>query len=251
MPIHDWSRVDAGIFHDFHVGWIGALRSALNQGVLPDAYYALIEPYAGKVEPDILTLHSRFAGQWPEPPISGDPLAGSTAVLDGPPEVDVIQQAEDAHYLLKQSSLVIREVLGDRVVALLEIVSHGNKSGEFACERLVDKVVNAMMSGIHVLVIDLQPPGTWDPRGIHDAIWRAIGQGGFEPPAGKPLTLASYTGSPDLTCYVKSAGIGDRFVALPLFLDAEHYVGLPLEQTYSDAFAGVPAVWRARIKGVN
>ena len=24
MPIHDWTRVDAGIFHHFHQRWIGA-----------------------------------------------------------------------------------------------------------------------------------------------------------------------------------------------------------------------------------
>jgi hypothetical protein len=22
MPIHDWTRVDAGIFHDFHQSWV-------------------------------------------------------------------------------------------------------------------------------------------------------------------------------------------------------------------------------------
>jgi hypothetical protein len=248
MPIHDWSRVDAGLFHDFHQSWISQLRSALNQGILPGSYYALIEQYTGSIEPDILTLHSRF-GTWPTPPLSGDPLAGVTTLLDSPPEVDVIQQAEDAHYLLKQSSLIVREVRGDRVIALIEVVSNGNKSGEFALERFVHKVATAIMSGIHVVVIDLQPPGTWDPRGIHDAIWRAVGQAGFEPPPNRPLTLASYTGSPDLTCYVKSAGVGDRLVSMPLFLDAAHYVKLPLEQTYSEAYAGVPAVWRARIEG--
>jgi hypothetical protein len=41
MPVHDWTRVDAGIFHDFHLGWIGELRGALNGGLLPEGYYAL------------------------------------------------------------------------------------------------------------------------------------------------------------------------------------------------------------------
>ncbi|MGH7193944.1 MAG: hypothetical protein ACREJM_10485 [Candidatus Saccharimonadales bacterium] len=35
MPIHDWTRVEAGIFHHFHVEWMGALARALNQGLLP------------------------------------------------------------------------------------------------------------------------------------------------------------------------------------------------------------------------
>ena len=37
MPIHDWTRVDAGIFHDFHSAWIAGFRSSLNQEVLPEA----------------------------------------------------------------------------------------------------------------------------------------------------------------------------------------------------------------------
>lgn len=30
MPVHDWTRVEAGIFHDFHTAWIPELRRALN-----------------------------------------------------------------------------------------------------------------------------------------------------------------------------------------------------------------------------
>jgi hypothetical protein len=30
MPVHDWTRVDAGIFHDFHNAWITELRNVLN-----------------------------------------------------------------------------------------------------------------------------------------------------------------------------------------------------------------------------
>ncbi len=28
MPIHDWTRVDAGLFHDFHQSWSIALRTS-------------------------------------------------------------------------------------------------------------------------------------------------------------------------------------------------------------------------------
>lgn len=40
MPIHDWSRVDAGIVHDFHRGWIHELRARLNEHLLPEPFYA-------------------------------------------------------------------------------------------------------------------------------------------------------------------------------------------------------------------
>src|SRR5690606_1979521 len=40
MPMHDWTRVAAGIYHDFHHEWISAIKQALN-AVLPGTYYAL------------------------------------------------------------------------------------------------------------------------------------------------------------------------------------------------------------------
>ncbi len=43
MPVHDWTRVEAGVFHDFHNAWISELRGALNEGLLPTGYYAMSE----------------------------------------------------------------------------------------------------------------------------------------------------------------------------------------------------------------
>jgi hypothetical protein len=50
MPIHDWTRVEAGIFHDFHHGWIEEIKRTLNAGLLPDDYYALAEQHASRFE---------------------------------------------------------------------------------------------------------------------------------------------------------------------------------------------------------
>ena len=56
MPIHDWTRVDAGIFHAFHQQWIISLSNALNSGLLPEDFYALPEQFAAGFGPDVLTL---------------------------------------------------------------------------------------------------------------------------------------------------------------------------------------------------
>src|SRR5438874_2456069 len=64
MPLHDWKRVTAGTFHDFHLAWIAELRRALNGGLLPQGYYALAEQVAGDIIPDVLTL--QLAGSAPE-----------------------------------------------------------------------------------------------------------------------------------------------------------------------------------------
>ena len=62
MSIHDWTRVDAGIFHEFHGDWIFTVKNALNQGVLPPDYYALGEQVAGGLHPDVLTLERTSGG---------------------------------------------------------------------------------------------------------------------------------------------------------------------------------------------
>jgi hypothetical protein len=61
MPIHDWTRVDAGIFHHFHQRWIGVITDVLNQRLLPREYYALAEQQGSGFEPDVLTLKASEA----------------------------------------------------------------------------------------------------------------------------------------------------------------------------------------------
>jgi hypothetical protein len=59
MPAHEWSRVTHGDFHDFHSAWITHLKESLNNGLLPEGYYAQSEPHAGRTIADILTLSTR------------------------------------------------------------------------------------------------------------------------------------------------------------------------------------------------
>src|SRR5690242_2652111 len=85
MPVHDWTRVEAGIFHDFHTTWVTEIRSALNEGVLPEGYYALAEQHAGLGITDVLTLHASPAPTERRPPLL--PATGGTAVSEAPPTV--------------------------------------------------------------------------------------------------------------------------------------------------------------------
>ena len=63
MAIHDWNRVPAWIYHDFHRGWTVEIRRALNRGLLPAGYYAMVERRAGRPDPE--TIASRLSR--PEP----------------------------------------------------------------------------------------------------------------------------------------------------------------------------------------
>jgi hypothetical protein len=63
MPIRDWTRVDAGIFHHFRQRWIGVVTDVLNQRLLPMEYYALAEQQGAGFKPDVLTLNAREAAE--------------------------------------------------------------------------------------------------------------------------------------------------------------------------------------------
>src|SRR3954470_7844541 len=81
MPIHDWTRVDAGTFHAFHTLWIGEIMKALNAGLLPPGYYALAEQVATRMQTDVLTLRS------PSPMPSGAESSNGVTVVEAPPHV--------------------------------------------------------------------------------------------------------------------------------------------------------------------
>lgn len=117
MPIHDWTRVDAGVFHDFHLCWIASIRRVLNGGVLPPDYYAMAEQHAGKSIPDVLTLRSVGPGGLPEAP---EPTGG--AAVSAPARTRFHERTTVPH-ARRTRSVAVRHVTGDRVVAMVEIVS--------------------------------------------------------------------------------------------------------------------------------
>lgn len=245
MPIHDWTRVTAGTWHAFHLSWIAEIQLALNGGLLPSDYYAQAEQIAGPYGPDVLTLQSNdFPAVSTNGSVGGTASTGGIAVATAPPAARHMAEAEMNDYVLKRRTLVIRHASGDRIVALLEIVSPGNKSARHAIRSFVEKAVEAIYRGFHLLVIDLFPPTPRDPHGIHAAIWGEFSDQPLELPAAEPLTLAAYSSGPLKRAYVEPTAVGRSLLEMPLFLDPETYINVPLEATYMGAFRGVPRKWQ-------
>lgn len=251
MPIHDWTQVPAGIFHDFHLSWLDELKGTLNNGVLPSDHYALAEQIAGDFGPDVLTL--QMLGSERKNGTNGEPRAatspnGIRTVAIAPPKARTVAQTEMEEYALKKKTLVVRHSSGDRVVALIEVVSPGNKSSRHTLRTFVDKAASILARGYHLLVLDLHPPGARDPEGIHGAIWSEIADDSYHHPKDKPLTLASYSAGTTKTAYVEPVAVGDILPDRPLFLESESYVSVPLETTYLAAWNRVPRRWRDELE---
>src|SRR5205807_7426558 len=99
MPVHDWSAVDANLFHHFHQAWTIAICNALNGGLLPKGCSALVEPHAPEAGPDVLALQTSWRTR-------------------------------------RGNRIAIRQPLG-RVVCVIELVSPGNKSSRSALRSFV------------------------------------------------------------------------------------------------------------------
>lgn len=253
MPVHDWTRVDAGIFHHFHQQWIMAIANVLNERLLPRDYYALAEQQGVGFEPDVLTLTS---GSTPKDEDServwqsSERNGGSrhAAVLTAEPAVALTAETDLDFYRRKQNVATVRHVSGDHLVAVVEIVSKGNKSGRKAFEDFVRKAAEFLQRQVHLLVVDIQPPTARDPQGIHGALWDEIAGESYARPADKPLTLAAYESGPAIRAFVQPVAVGDALIDMPLYLAPRQHVAVPLEETYQVAFRAVPSRWQAVIE---
>lgn len=251
MPIHDWSRVDAGIFHHFHQQWVATVSNVLNQRLLPAEYYALVEQQGAGFQPDVLTLKADGppAGDGNVPPpvatAGGDNGSHQRAVLTAEPRVRVTAETDLEFYRRKQSVATVRHVSGDDLVAVVEVVSRGNKSGRKPFDDFVRKAAEFLERQVHLLIVDLQPPTVRDAQGIHGALWEELTGVPYVRPGDKPLTLAAYESGAGIRAFVEPVAVGDTLVDMPLYLAPRRYVAVPLEETYRMAFDSVPARWRA------
>lgn len=240
MPMHDWTRVRSGIYHDFHQVWTIEIRNRLNGGVLPAGYIAMADQRVSGPEPDVVALKLR------------DPrnAEGGLAVADAPPRMRMASRVdpEAARYAIRANRIAIHQGLG-RVVAMIEVVSPGNKQSAGTVASFVTKAVDFLSNGIHFLMIDPFPPGPRDPGGLARAIWDQLTGAAFEVQLPvQPLTVASFDAGDPLTAYVETLAIGDPLPETPLFLEPGWYVNLPLEATYLASWQLTPAPIRELVE---
>ncbi|MEJ7592532.1 MAG: DUF4058 family protein [Planctomycetaceae bacterium] len=250
MPVHDWTRVIAGTFHDFHHEWITTIKHTLNSGLLPSEYYAMAEQITGGLGPDVVALgntESLSADDDDAGEGMGTPGDGGLAIAM--PRTRFTARAEVDIYAEKRSRVVIRHRSGDDVAAVIEIVSPGNKSTRYALRSFVEKALELLRAGIHLLIIDVIPAGSRDPQGIHGAIWENIDEEDqpFSLPPGEPLTMVAYTGGLERQAFIEPVAVGKPLPDMPLFLRPPRHVMVPLEATYQAALAGVPERWRREL----
>jgi hypothetical protein len=217
MPLHDWTRVDDGLFHQQQLGWAVHLSDWLNHHLEPTRYYAPLE--------------------------NGHRLRGKHD------PVEIVRASPVAEcYFRKRQAIGIRRVSDGEYAALVEIVSPGVKSSADRFSRFIRKVSAALSREIHVLLIDPFPPTARDPQGLHSAIWSCVTKQPFTLPKDEPLTLASYVVGKEMMSFVEPIAVGDVLPDMPLFLTPDVYVNVPLESTYQAAWQGFPKPLRGLLE---
>jgi hypothetical protein len=239
MPVHDWKRVPAGIFHDFHHEWISSIKHAINH-VLPPDYYALAEQHTTGPNiygPDVRALKTK----------ARNTTAGNVATLTprAKPKTSIMMRSDEEFYREKKKNVVIRHVSGDQIIAIVEIVSQGNKTSPHNLDLFLQKASALLAKDIHLLIVDVMPPTKHDPHGIHAALWEAMYDVASAMNPAKPLTAAAYECTEyGPTAYVEPFAVGDKLPNMPVFLETEYYVDVDLKKTYAEAFAATPKRWQ-------
>jgi hypothetical protein len=238
MPLHDWTRVPAGLFHHFHQDWSIEIARTLNRGRLPRGFSALVEQRAGPRESDVLTIETHSSSE-------GDDVGG--VAMEGRPRTSIVRRTTSSLYAGRANRILVRHHLG-RIVAVIEIISPGNKDSRHSVREFVDKTLEFLLNGIHVLIIDLFPPTARDPHGIHKAIWDELVEEAFSFPPGKDRILVSYETGLERTAYVEPVAPGDVIPDMPLFLTNDVHVLLPLEATYQETWRSSPEELRLAVE---
>lgn len=240
MAMHDWKRVEAGIYHHFHHEWISAIAGVLNNGLLPSDLYALAEQQTAGFGPDVLTLQDKNWGS--------DPVSGASTMTRASPKTRHHAKTPAEFHRRRKSSIGVRHVSNDRVVAIVEIITPGNKSSNSAFRSFLKKAWELLEHRVHLLLIDPFPPGRRDPNGTHAAIWEAVTDDPFQLPSEQPLTMVAYECADETHAYIETIAVGEPLPDMPLFLEPGGHIMLPLESTYDAAWKLVPARWRRVIE---
>lgn len=240
MPIHDWTTVPAGLFHHFHQQWTIEIAQTLNRGRLPKGLSALVEQRAGAKEPDVLAIES-----WANSRRELHDNAGGLLTLERP-QAAIVYRSTNEIYATRANRIAVKHYLG-RTVAVIEVLSPGNKDSRAAVRDFIEKAIDFLRLGVHFLLVDLFPPTTRDPLGMHKAIWDEISDEDFVFPPGRDRLLASYEAGREKGAYVEPIGIGDAMPDMALFVAEGMHVKVPLEATYQSAWEACPEAMREAV----
>ncbi len=217
-------------WESFHASWANEIMAALNEGGLPEGYFAETQVHFGsRVEVDVATLHERQAG-----PSSG-PNGGvaveswaTTQVLTMPAvfpdeiEVQVIQSSG-----------------GPTLVGAIELISPRNKDRPEARRAFAAKCLAYLQTGVGLSIVDIV---TERHANLHDEMIQLCNQdASFRFPSSPPLYSVAYrplrteADGDQIEIRPILLRLGETLPTMPLALRGGPTVAVELEATYTRA----------------
>lgn len=239
MPLHDWGSVPDNVFHNFHLGWLWNLAGALNASVLPPGYVARTEEYLGPYQADVLALETgtRLEG----PPERGHP---------GPVLLPTVTIEPPRFTPRKEHRVAVFSARDERRVAVIELVSPGNKDSQKRADWFQRKLVEYLEGGLHLTLLDLLAPTNVVREGFAIGLVRALGSSEPLPHAGRCATsFECEVEPPRVRVYAIELQVGHPLPSAPLFLEPGVHVLVSLEATYEETVSRLPAPDRASLAG--
>jgi len=241
VPLHDWSLAPDNVFHNFHLTWLAHLAASLNRDVLPEGYLARTEEWLGPFQADVLALEveGRPSPDAGRPRETRQPSPQPTATI-APPHFE----------RRRERSVAVFSARDERRVAVIEVVSRGNKDSDRRARSFEEKLIECLSSGLHLLLVDLHPP-TRPAPGFAAGVARELRTGDVPevPSEGRCVTSFEVRPDPEVRVYHQSLALGAPLPEAPLFLEPGASVTVELESAYEAAFAWLPGPDRALLGG--
>lgn len=228
MPLLDHFNPPLNRTHpwrSFHGAWAASMARLLNQGVLPEGYYAVpLVERDGPIEIDVATLRYPDATPVPRataPQAWSPPAPGLAIAIELPPAdgVEVQVFADD----------------GDpRLAAAIELVSPGNKDRPRARQAFAVKCVGYLQQGSSVVVVDTVTTCRADMNAAILALLDTQSEAQI-PPGLCPVSYRAVGGdepTQQLQVWPAVLSLGASLPTVPLWIAADFSVPLDLTASY-------------------
>ena len=216
-------------WESFLTSWVVALCDRINAIVPRSQYFAEVQARLGsRVEADVSEFDNRV--------VSG--LEGNLEIIDSLAEAALVMPAVYPDVF----EVALKDGSGGeiRVVAVIELVSPGNKDRPATRKAFAAKCAAYLQGGIGVMVVDIVTERT---ANLHNELIDAMMLSNDYYGPGEPIYTASYhpvrrDSKDGIDVWLSGLHVGGDLPTMPLFLRGGPVLGIPLDETYARARRG-------------
>jgi hypothetical protein len=217
-------------WESLHSAWAEAIARQLNEGLLPDRYYAEVHVKVGRrIEIDV--------GTFEETNGTGRPAEKGGVAVWAPPKPTASVPLAFTHPDLFEVQ-VLNDEEGPHVVAAIELVSPANKDRAAHRHMFGVKCGSYLQAGVGLVIVDVVTDRAGNlHRGLLDLLGVSLTTPGH---ADDELYAAAYrtvtVGEElHLETWAEALAVGEPLPTLPLWIGPDGSLPLDLEQTYRAA----------------